>query len=96
MAALKETIIKLLERTAEDLRNDNSHLSESEAMDIMKTLCHREMSKATACKFLNMSRSNFDAMIRARKLPKGRKRVGFTELVWYEDELRSCIEKLKK
>ena len=28
-------------------------------------------------------------------IPKGRKRTGFKELVWYKDELQKCVERLK-
>lgn len=45
------------------------------------------MSKEQACIYLNMSRSKFDQYIREGKLPKGRKRMGFTEKIFYKDEL---------
>jgi predicted DNA-binding transcriptional regulator AlpA len=38
---------------------------------------------------LGISRSKFDALIKEGKLPKGRKRRGFKELIWYKDELIS-------
>lgn len=94
--ALKELVIKMLEKAIKDLKADNSELSESEAMDIMSVMCHHAMSKATACKYLNISRSRFDVLVRSKKLPKGRKRVGFKELVWYKDEIDNCINKKNK
>ena len=98
--SLMKTVAKMLREVADRLdRNDpgfNSELSESEAMDIMSTLCHHVMSKDTACKHLNLSRSRFDDLVRENKLPKGRKRVGFKELCWYKDELDACVQKLKK
>lgn len=94
--SLVQMITRLLRDTADKLDAGNSEISETEAMDIAEALCHHVMSKDTACKYLNMSRSRFDDLIRMKKLPKGRKRIGFKELVWFQDELDNCVKKLKK
>ena len=87
MQALKKIITKLLRETADKIDSGNCELSESEAMDIMSVLSHQVMSKEDACIYMNMSRSKFDDLVREGKLPKGRKRRGFKELVFYKDEL---------
>jgi predicted DNA-binding transcriptional regulator AlpA len=84
---LKRQIVKALKETADKIEAGNCELSESEAMDIMSVLSHQVMSKEDACIYMNMSRSKFDDLVREGKLPKGRKRRGFKELVWYKDEL---------
>ena len=84
---LKKQIVKALKETADRIEAGNCELSESEAMDIMSVLSHQVMSKEDACIYMNMSRSKFDDLVREGKLPKGRKRRGFKELVWYKDEL---------
>jgi excisionase family DNA binding protein len=56
-------------------------------MDILKAISHEPLSKEQACSYMNLSRSRFDELIREKKLPKGRKRRGFKELVFYKDEL---------
>ena len=89
-------VAKMLRDVANKLDAGNSELSETEAMDIMAALSHHVLSKEMACKHLNLSRSHFDDLVRSRKLPKGRKRVGFKELVWFEDELNACVNRLKK
>lgn len=94
--SLKRIIVNLLRDTADKIDAGNSELSESEAMDIMSVLSHRVMSKEDACIYLNMSVSNFDKLIREGKLPRGRKRRGFKELVWYQDELDERIKSSKK
>ena len=94
--SLVQMITKILRETADKLDAGNSEISETEAMDIAEALCHHVMSKDTACRYLNMSRSRFDDLIRMKKLPKGRKRIGFKELVWFQDELDNCVKKLKK
>lgn len=94
--SLIKLVVKMLRETADNLDAGNSELSEAEAMDIMGVLCHRAMSKAQACEYLNTSPSNFGAMIRAKEMPKGRKVVGYKELRWYKDEIDDCVKKLKK
>ena len=89
------TVAKMLREIADRMDKGNTELSDSEAMDIMSSLCHHVMSKDTACKHLNLSRSRFDDLVREGKLPKGRKRVGFKEKLWYKDELDACVRKLK-
>lgn len=95
MQTLKGTVIRLLEDTLSRMKADNSELSEDELMDIASALCHVSISKAQACRYLNMSRSRFDDHIRAKEMPKGRKVEGYNELRWYRDELDKCAEVLK-
>ena len=94
--ALKDKVIRLLEKAIDDLRTGNTELSDSEAMDIMHVLCHQGMSKVQACQYLNMSRSKFDGYVRMKLLPKGKKVVGHKELRWYRDELDAYSENINK
>lgn len=87
MFDFRKLIIKYLKDIIRRLENNECEISDTEAMDILKIINHRPMSKEVACQYLNMSRSRFDEMVREGKIPKGRKRVGFRELVWFEDEL---------
>ena len=89
-------VAKQLREIADKLDAGNSELSESEAMDIMRLICHQEMSKAQAYQYLNMSKSKFDNYVRMKLLPRGRKVVGHKELRWYKDELDVCNENIKK
>ena len=94
--SLIKLVVKTLRETADNLDAGNSELSESEAMDIMGVLCHRAMSKAQACEYLNTSPSNFRKLIRTKQMPKGRKVVGYKEKRWYKDELDDCAKRIKK
>ena len=94
--SLIKLVVKQLRMTADNLDAGNSELSESEAMDILGVLCHRAMSKAQACEYLNVSPSYFGDLIRTRQMPKGRKIVGYKELRWYQDELDECNKKIKE
>lgn len=85
---LKKLLVKLLRETANKIESNNCELSDQEMTDIMGIMSHRVLSKEQACSYLNLSRSRFDDLVREGKLPKGRKRRGFKELVWFEDELK--------
>ena len=90
--SLTKLVTKFLRETADKIETGNCELSDSEAMDIMSILSHQAMSKEDACIYLNLSRSRFDDLVREGKIPKGRKRRGFKELVFYKDELDACIK----
>lgn len=91
MQALKRIVAKLLRDVADKIDAGTCELSEQEAIEIMGAVAHRVLSKDQACAFLNIKRSRFDDHVRAGRIPRGRKRKGFKELIWYEDELRQCI-----
>ena len=96
MQALKKIVVKLLRETANNIDAGNSELTDQEAMELISVLSHKAISKESACIYMNISRSQFDNLIREGIIPKGRKRVGFKELVWYQDELDSVIIRMKK
>lgn len=91
MQALKRIVAKHLREVADKIDAGTCELSEQEAIEIMGAVAHRVLSKDQACVFLNIKRSRFDDHVRAGRIPRGRKRKGFKELIWYEDELRQCI-----
>lgn len=84
---IKKYIVKSLRRIADKIDSDNCELSSEQAMHIMSVISHEIMSKDEACSYLNLSRSRFDDLVRSGKLPKGRKRKGFKEIVFYKDEI---------
>ena len=88
---IKNTIIKMLRETADKIEVGTCEMSDTEAMELLSILSHRAMSKEDACIYLNISRSRFDDLVREGKLPKGRKRRGFKELVFYQNELDASI-----
>ncbi len=94
MQALKRMIAKLLREVADKIDAGTCELSEQEALEIMGAVAHRVLSKDQACQFLNLQRSRFDDLVRAGRIPRGRKRKGFKELIWYEDELRQYVMSL--
>ena len=93
MKTIKNLITKLLRETADRIDTGTCELSDEEASDIMKVLSHRALSKEQACSYLNCSRATFDNAVRDGLIPKGKKRRGFKELVWYEDELSNILKR---
>lgn len=91
MFSIKGLLVKLLRDTADKIEANNCELSETEALDLVSLLSHEAMSKEKACIYLNLSRSRFDELVREGVLPRGKKRAGFKELVFYKDELDLCI-----
>ena len=87
MDVIKRTVSKLLRQIADKIDGGTCELDEEQAMNIMATLGHEPLSKDAACSYLNISRSKFDSLVADGKLPKGKKRRGFKELVFYKDEL---------
>ena len=87
MKSIRNLVTKLLRETADKIDAGTCELSDEEMSDIMKVLSHRALSKEQACSYLNCSRATFDNAIRDGLIPKGKKRRGFTNLIWYEDEL---------
>ena len=90
MFDFRKLVVKYLRDVADKIEVGTSEIGETEAMDILKVIAHRPMSKEQACNYLNLSRSRFDDLVREGKIPKGRKRVGLKELSWWEDELELC------
>ena len=95
MLNLTKILIKELRNTADKLEAGTCEITQAEAVDIINMLTHEAISKEEACKFLNISRATFDLHVSLGNIPKGRKRTGFKELVWYKDELKKCIDRLK-
>ena len=93
MISLKELIIKYMRDVADKIEVGTSEISESQAMDILRIVAYETMSKEQACIYLNLSRSRFDDLVREKKIPEGKKRMGFKEKVWYKDELDTCKRK---
>lgn len=93
MNTLTKIVLKELRKVADKIESGNCELTEEEAIDILKVVANEAMSKDQACSYLNLSRSRFDDLVKEGKLPKGKKRRGFKELVWYKADLSLSIRK---
>lgn len=93
---LKKLIVKILHDTANKIDAGNCELTEEEASNIMSVLSHKVLSKEQACNYMHLSRSRFDDLVRLGLIPRGHKRQGFKELIYYQDELDAAIEDIKR
>ena len=78
---IKEILLKIID----DIDTGNSNLSSEECEEVIEYLSgitnkNEKLSKYQACNYLKISRATFDNYIRAKKIPKGRKQIGFKEL----------------
>lgn len=92
-----QTIKKLLLSIVDDIDAGNSNIDEKEALQVAKTLKELvrkdiPMSKYQAYTYLNVSRATFDNLVREGKIPKGKKIVGFKELVWCKKDLKKLLK----
>ena len=88
---LRKYVVKILREAADKIDAGTCELDEEQVMDIASAISHQVLSKDEACSYLNLSRSRFDDLVREGKIPKGKKRRGFKELIWYKDELTETI-----
>jgi predicted DNA-binding transcriptional regulator AlpA len=88
---LKKYAAKILREAADKIDAGTCELDEDQVMEIASTIGHQVLSKDEACSYLNLSRSRFDDLVREEKIPRGRKRRGFKELIWYKDELTEVL-----
>ena len=93
---IKKALEAKLRETADKINAGTCELTAEQAMDIMSVLSHEVISKEEACSYLNMHKDTFNKYVRLGKLPKGRKRRGFKELIYYKDELDSAIRQLRE
>ena len=96
MLDLHKLVVKELRKAADKIEAGTCEISTDEALHMIETMAHIPMSKEEACKFLNVSAPTFNLHLGLGNIPKGRKRTGFKELVWYKDELQKCVERLKR
>lgn len=94
MKIIKDLLIKIIN----DIDTGNSNLSADECNEVIEYLTeitnkNEKLSKYQACKYLKVSKATFDNYVRAGKIPKGRKQIGFKELYWYKKDLDILQEK---
>ena len=92
---VKDEVVRCLREAADKIDAGNSYLTQEQAMDIISSIAHELLSKEQACNEANKSRSEFDKLIKANKLPKGRRLRGFKELFFFKDEIIKAKLRLK-
>ena len=93
---IRKQFAELLRELADRIDVGNTELDDEQTMKLMGLIAHHPLSKEQAARHLHMSTSRFDTLIRQGWLPRGRKKVGWKEKVWYEDELNRAIERINE
>lgn len=93
-----QTIKEILLKIVDDIDAGNTDADEEELIGIAKVLKEAvrkdvPMSKYQAYTYLNISRATFDNMVRAGKIPRGKKVQGFRELQWFKRDLKKIKDK---
>lgn len=92
-------IRKLLNKTIDDIDAGNSNITEDEekeVIELLQTINDDKLSKYQARQILNnMPASTFDKLVRDGKIPRGKKRAGWTELYWYKKDIMKYLAKSK-
>lgn len=96
MFDFRDLIVKYMREIADKIEVGTSDITSSQAIEILRVVAHESLSKEQACNYLNLSRSRFDELVREKKIPKGRKEVGFKELKWYRDELDMALRRIQE
>lgn len=93
---MREKFADSLIELAGRVKANTSEIDEEQVIEIAKIVAHRPLSKEAAAMHLNMSTKKFDILVKEGYFPKGRKRVGWKELAWYEDEIDKAFKRLEE
>ena len=86
--ARKETS-RYLREIADKLDANTSEIDEDQLLSAAQLIAHRKMTKEEAAIHLHIWPSRFDTLVREGKLPKGRKKLGQKNKIWYLDEIEN-------
>ena len=91
LRVLKKQLLKIVD----DIDVGNSEISDEDAIQIAEFLKRfnsrdKMISKYQAFTYLNISRAQFDNLVREGRLPKGKKIEGFKELQWSLKEMKDA------
>jgi hypothetical protein len=89
-------LTQLLRETADKIEAGDCEIDDEQALKIIGIIAHQPLSKEQAAIHLHMSTSKFDVLVKEGWLPKGRKKLGWKEKIWYEDEIDKCMERMKE
>ena len=96
MKFIDKILAQYLRDSAYKIEHNQCELTSEEKEQLIHLLGRTPMSKTQAFQFLGISRSKFDYLLRCDRIPQGRKRFGFNELVWYKDELEEYKQKMQE
>ena len=99
---MRKVLAQLLGKLKDDVEDENKCPMTDEQVDMtidfVRDILRQEhlWSKYQSYTFLNISRAQFDRLVKEGSLPQGKKVAGFKELFWEEKEIRQAANKMKK
>ena len=87
MSIVGKEISRYLRELADKFDADSTDYDDEQAIRFMQLITHVPMTKEEAALHLHIWPSRFDTLIREGKLPKGRKKLGQKNKIWYLDEI---------
>lgn len=89
MSIVGKEISRYLRELADKFDAGTTDYDEEQAIKFMQLITHVPMTKEEAAMHLHIWPSRFDTLIREGKIPKGRKKLGQKNKIWYLDELEN-------
>lgn len=89
MDIARKEMSRFLRETADKLDANTSEIDDDQLLRAAQLFAHQKMTKEEAALHLHIWPSRFDTLIREGKLPKGRKKLGQKNKVWYLDEIEN-------
>lgn len=91
LQVIKNQLLRILD----DIDTGNTNMTDEEMIETAKFLKkfnsrEKYISKYQAYTYLNMSRAQFDNLVRKGVLPKGKKVEGFKELQWALKDIKDA------
>lgn len=85
-----------LQRIINDIDAGNSSLNEKDEKFLLECLIkigEPRISKYEAREYINCSMATFDRLVTSKKLPKGKKHIGFKEKFWKKSDIDKYLNK---
>lgn len=94
LAAIDSILLELHDRIVSG-RCLANHMQNRLLLDLLHHIADKDelCPKYAACRYVGVSRSTFDRLVLAGKLPRGKKIAGWKELVWSYRELDAYIDR---
>ena len=89
---IKDLLVKELRKAADNIESGKCDINADDAIEMMSMMSNVSMSQSESARFLNMNETTFRKRVENGKIPKGHKRRGLTERLWYLGELKQLLK----
>jgi predicted DNA-binding transcriptional regulator AlpA len=93
---LSKLVASHIREIADKLDAGNTNITEEQAIHILSSIAHIELTKEEVCDKFKISRATFDRYVHVGFIPRGIKLKHKTALIWYQDEVEQGLSRLKR